>query len=140
MDIKLKSNKFNIKFVIIITILISSIGMVLSYQRIKSDSEKFGYNIYDENIQFSNDIMKSTYGLYCKIHDEKEEKHLKPSSIMLDMKENIDPDYEEYKEIGKNNFDEEIEFFNEDLNSKLKNIQYCVLDKDNNILKKNVNS
>ncbi|CEN25382.1 Alkaline phosphatase synthesis sensor protein PhoR [[Clostridium] sordellii] len=140
LDIKLKSNKFNIKLVIIITILIASIGMVLSYQRIKSDSKKFGYNIYEENIQFSNDIMKSTYGLYCKIHDEKEEKHLKPSEIMLDMKENIDPDYEEYKEIGKNNFNEEIEFFNEDLNSKLKNIQYCVLDKDNNILKKNVNS
>ncbi|CEN82283.1 Alkaline phosphatase synthesis sensor protein PhoR [[Clostridium] sordellii] len=137
LDIKLKSNKFNIKLVIIITILIASIGMVLSYPRIKSDSKKFGYNIYEENTDFSNDIMESTYSLYCKVYDEKEEKYVKPADIMLEEKTNIDP---YYKTTGKDVFNRDIERFNENLVSGLKNIQYCVLDKDNNVLKQNVNS
>lgn len=132
LDIKLKSNKKNIIMVIIMTILIASIGMVLSYTNIKSDSKKYGYNIYEENDEISNSILESIYGLYYKIYDENDEKKIRAADFMLELKPGTDTIHEEVKKSGRESFDEDIDSYNYDLNSNLKNLEYYALNKEHN--------
>ena len=89
MDTKLKNNKLYVKLIIVMTILIASIGMVLSYQSIKKYSNHFGYNIYEDNDDFSRKLIDSTYGLYYKIYDENNEKS-RPADLMLELKSGAD--------------------------------------------------
>lgn len=132
LDIKLKSNKRNIIMIIIMTILIASIGMVLSYTNIKSDSKKYGYNIYEENDEISNSILESIYGLYYKIYDENDEKKIRAADFMLELKPGNDNIYTEVKMTARDSFDENIDSYNDNLNSNLKNLEYYALNKENN--------
>ncbi|WP_270647270.1 hypothetical protein [Paeniclostridium hominis] len=85
MDTKLKSNKTAISIIIIMTILIASIGMVLVYPNIKKDSDKFSYNVYEENYNLIDSIEKSIYSLYYKLYDENNNK-IRLSELMLELK------------------------------------------------------
>ena len=134
MDIKLKNNKLYVKLIILMTILIASIGMVLSYQSIKKYSNHFGYNIYEDNDDFSRELIDSTYGLYYKIYDENNEK-TRPADLMLEIKPGVDANDEYTKEI-KSEFDSHINDFAQSLNTNLKNLDYYVVDKSKNLTKK----
>ena len=134
MDTKLKNNKLYVKLIILMTILIASIGMVLSYQSIKKYSNHFGYNIYEDNDDFSRELIDSTYGLYYKIYDENNEK-TRPADLMLEIKPGVDANDEYTKEI-KSEFDSHINDFAQSLNTNLKNLDYYVVDKSKNLTKK----
>lgn len=135
MDTKLKNNKLYVKLIIIMTILIASIGMVLSYQSIKKYSNHFGYNIYEYNDDFSRQLIESTYGLYYKIYDENNEKS-RPADLMLELKPGVDTNDDEYKKETRDTFNSEINDFTENLNTNLKNLDYYVVDKSKNLTKK----
>ncbi|WP_207745026.1 HAMP domain-containing sensor histidine kinase [Paraclostridium bifermentans] len=122
------------KLIILMTILIASIGMVLSYQSIKKYSNHFGYNIYEDNDDFSRELIDSTYGLYYKIYDENNEK-TRPADLMLEIKPGVDANDEYTKEI-KSEFDSHINDFAQSLNTNLKNLDYYVVDKSKNLTKK----
>ncbi|MDM8129604.1 hypothetical protein QUV80_14175, partial [Paraclostridium benzoelyticum] len=133
MDTKLKNNKLYVKLIIVMTILIASIGMVLSYQSIKKYSNHFGYNIYEDNNDFSRELIESTYGLYYKIYDENNEK-TRPADLMLELKSGVDNNDEYTKEI-RDNFGNKINDFAQNLNTNLKNLDYYVVDKSKNLTK-----
>ncbi|MCU9813527.1 hypothetical protein [Paraclostridium sp. AKS81] len=134
MDTKLKNNKLYVKLIIVMTILIASIGMVLSYQSIKKYSNHFGYNIYEDNGDFTSKLIDSTYGLYYKIYDENNEK-TSPADLMLELKPGVDTNDEYTKEI-RDSFGNEINDFAQNLNTNLKNLDYYVVDKSKNLTKK----
>ena len=138
MDTKLKSNKTAISIIIIMTILIASIGMVLVYPNIKKDSDKFSYNFYEENYNLIDSIEKSIYSLYYKLYDENNNK-IRPSELMLELKPGVDSTYTEDKMVARDSFDEDIDQNNEYINSNLRNLEYCVLDKENKLVKQNMN-
>lgn len=138
MDTKLKSNKTAISIIIIMTILIASIGMVLVYPNIKKDSDKFSYNVYEENYNLIDSIEKSIYSLYYKLYDENNNK-IRPSELMLELKPGVDSTYTEDKMVARDSFDEDIDQNNEYINSNLRNLEYCVLDKENKLVKQNMN-
>ncbi|MCU9814966.1 hypothetical protein [Paraclostridium sp. AKS73] len=134
MDTKLKNNKLYVKLIIVMTILIASIGMVLSYQSIKKYSNHFGYNIYEDNNDFSRELIESTYGLYYKIYDENNEK-TSPADLMLELKSGVYTNEDEYTKQIRNEFDRGINDFAENLNTYLKNLDYYVVDKSKNLTK-----
>ena len=138
MDTKLKSNKTAISIIIIMTILIASIGMVLVYPKIKKDSDKFSYNVYEENYNLIESIEKSIYSLYYKLYDENNNK-IRPSELMLELKPGVDSTYTEDKMVARDSFDEDIDQNNEYINSNLRNLEYFVLDKANKLVKQNMN-
>lgn len=117
------------------TILIASIGMVLSYQSIKKYSNHFGYNIYEDNDDFSRKLIDSTYGLYYKIYDENNEKS-RPADLMLELKSGGYTNEDEYTKEIRNEFDSDINNFTANLNTNLKNLDYYVVDKSKNLTKK----
>ncbi len=120
------------------TILIASIGMVLVYPKIKKDSDKFSYNVYEENYNLIESIEKSIYSLYYKLYDENNNK-IRPSELMLELKPGVDSTYTEDKMVARDSFDEDIDQNNEYINSNLRNLEYCVLDKENKLVKQNMN-
>ncbi|SCI87821.1 Alkaline phosphatase synthesis sensor protein phoR [uncultured Clostridium sp.] len=134
----MKSNKTAISIIIIMTILIASIGMVLVYPKIKKDSDKFSYNVYEENYNLIESIEKSIYSLYYKLYDENNNK-IRPSELMLELKPGVDSTYTEDKMVARDSFDEDIDQNNEYINSNLRNLEYCVLDKENKLVKQNMN-
>ncbi len=139
MDTKLKSNKTAIIIIIIMTILIASIGMVLVYPKIKKDSDKFSYNVYEEDYNLIESIEKSIYSFYYKLYDENNNNKIRPSELMLELKPGVDSTYTEDKMAARDSFDEDIDQNNEYINSNLRNLEYCVLDKENKLVKQNMN-
>ncbi|GAA0863816.1 sensor histidine kinase [Paraclostridium tenue] len=139
MDTKLKSNKTAISIIIIMTILIASIGMVLVYPKIKKDSDKFTYNVYEENYNLIESIEKSIYSLYYKLYDENNNNKIRPSELMLELKPGLDSTYTEDKMAARDSFDEDIDQNNEYINSNLRNLEYYILDKENKLVKHNMN-
>ena len=139
MDTKLKSNKTAISIIIIMTILIASIGMVLVYPKIKKDSDKFSYNVYEEDYNLIESIEKSIYSFYYKLYDENNNNKIRPSELMLELKPGVDSTYTEDKMAARDSFDEDIDQNNEYINSNLRNLEYCVLDKENKLVKQNMN-
>lgn len=138
MDTKLKSNKTAISIIIIMTILIASIGMVLVYPKIKKDSDKFSYNVYEEDYNLIESIEKSIYSLYYKLYDENNNK-IRPSELMLELKPGVDSTYTEDKMAARDSFDEVIDQNNEYINSNLRNLEYYIIDKENKLVKQNMN-
>lgn len=145
LDTKLKNNKFIINIVVIISILIASIGMCLVYPKIEKDSEKFGYNIFEEEYKFLKKIHLANYSLYYQCKKYGEEKQIKPSDILVEYseiykQENEDDyytqnDYANYKdEINNRIYD-----LNKELNAKLKNLEYYAMDKESKEIKKKSN-
>ncbi|WP_250675907.1 sensor histidine kinase [Paraclostridium ghonii] len=133
MDTKLKNNKLYIRLIIATTILIASIGMVLSYQSIKKYSNNFTYNIYEDD-DFGKKLVESTYGLYYKIYDENNEK-IRPVQLMLYLKPGVDSEYTSEKAEIRDGFDDDINSYIENLNRDLKNLDYYVIDKSKNLTK-----
>lgn len=133
MDTKLKNNKLYIRLIIAITILIASIGMVLSYQSIKKYSNNFTYNIYEDD-DFAKNLVESTYGLYYKIYDENNEK-IRPAELMIDLKSGVNSKYTSEKAEIRDGFDDNINSYIENLNRDLKNLDYYVIDKSKNLTK-----
>ncbi|WP_373599768.1 sensor histidine kinase [Paraclostridium bifermentans] len=142
MATKLKSNKNIISLIAVLIILIASIGMVLSYPRIEKDSEKFGYNIYD-NGKFNNDLLKANYGLYYDIKNENSDSKLYPETFMLEKSPEYDSitKYNEankdYIENQKKEFNQTIEGYSDYLKSDLRNLEYYAIDKETNKIKQN---
>ncbi|GAA0714202.1 sensor histidine kinase [Paraclostridium ghonii] len=133
MDTKLKNNKLYIRLIIVMTILIASIVMVLSYQSIKKYSNNYTYNIYEDD-DFEKKLVESTYGLYYKIYDENNEK-IRPVQLMLYLKPGVDSEYTSEKAQIRDGFDNAINSYIENLNRDLKNLDYYVIDKSNNLTK-----
>lgn len=145
LDTKLKNNKFIINLVVIISILIAAIGMCLFYPKIEKDSEKFGYNIFEEEYRFLKKIHLANYSLYYQCKKYGEEKQIKPSDILVEYseiykQENEDDyytqnDYANYKdEINNRIYD-----LNKEFNAKLKNLEYYAMDKESKEIKKKSN-
>lgn len=80
-----KNNKYIVSIIAIITILIASVGMVLTYPMIKKDSRKFITNPFEFNNWFEADISESTYGLYYKIKSENSSEPIRPVDLMLEV-------------------------------------------------------
>ncbi|MGL4914354.1 MAG: hypothetical protein ACRC3Y_18190, partial [Romboutsia sp.] len=147
LDTKLKSNKYIINIVVVIAILIASVGMCLVYPRIEKESDKFGYNVFEEPYRFLRDINKINHTLYFKINegDEENKNQQKPSDVLLDLN-----DFEISKKLDEGSAYESeysgyIEEFNneiyanyENLSSSFKNLHYYAVN-ENNIVIQNKN-
>lgn len=145
LDTKLKNNKFIINTVVIISILIASIGMCLVYPKIEKDSEKFGYNIFEEGYRFLKEIHLANYSLYYQCKKYGEEKQIKPSDILVEYSEIYKQEHEDdyYTQNDYANYKKEINNkiydLNKDLNTNLKNLEYYAVDKENKEIKKKSN-
>lgn len=145
LDTKLKNNKFIINIVVIISILIASIGMCLVYPKIEKDSEKFGYNIFEEGYRFLKEIHLANYSLYYQCKKYGEEKQIKPSDILVEYSEIYKQEHEDdyYTQNDYANYKKEINNkiydLNKDLNTNLKNLEYYAVDKENKEIKKKSN-
>ncbi len=135
LDTKLKSNNYIINIVVAIVILIASIGMCLVYPKIEKDSEKFGYNVFEEKHNFLRDISKTNYSLYYQTYEQNGDKKLKPSDIMIDLdpllKKQNNEEYNYYKE----NLDSQMHYWYEEISSNLGNLDYYAINKDNDEVK-----
>lgn len=136
LDTKLKSNNYIINIVVVAVILIASIGMCLSYPKIEKDSEKFGYNIFEEEGNFLSDINKISYSLYYQMYEQDGDKKLSPTDVILEStsqnennEENNDYKYE------LENLDNDIYGIDKDLNSNFKNLEYYAVNKKDNEVK-----
>lgn len=145
LDTKLKNNKFIVNIVVIISILIASIGMCLVYPKIEKDSEKFGYNIFEEGYRFLKEIHVANYSLYYQCKKYGEEKQIKPSDILVEYSEiykreheddyYVQNDYANYKK----EIDNKIYDLNNEFNNNFKNLEYYVVDKESKEIKKKLN-
>ncbi len=136
LDTKLKSNNYIINIVVLAVILIASIGMCLSYPKIQKNSEKFGYNIFEEEDNFLSDINKINYSLYYKMYEQDGDKKLRPSDVIVEptfTKEN-DEKFTNYK-YELENLDDDIYTFDKYLNYNFKNLEYYAVNKKNNQVK-----
>lgn len=129
MDIRLKSNKYIIKIILLISILIASIGLCMLYPKIQKDSKMFEYNVFESKSYFLRDIVKTSYTLYYKIEKDNDSDTLKPSDLLLDTREftGTEDNIYNYKKM----FDEKINNWNDDLNDRLKNLDYYAINKEN---------
>lgn len=144
MAIKLKNNEHNnsnkiiVNTIIIVTLLIASIGVCLSYHKIKKESDKFSYNIFESNTNFQERISESSYALYYKMKKEKDE-NLTPDSLFVktwgeDLDEYEISNIKEYKKY----FNDTINQWDKTLRLDLQNLDYYVLDKeDQSVIQKN---
>lgn len=161
LDTKLKNNKNNkyiVRIIAITTILIASVGMVLTYPKIKNESKQFRNNVFEYNGDFSDNIRESTYGLYYKIKSENMSEPIRPVDLMLEVDKSkqyqerdnysnnenitsptdIDPYTEEVME-SNDRFDDIVTEYYDYLVNNLKNLEYYVLDKENSTVIKNTN-
>ncbi|RDY29343.1 sensor histidine kinase [Romboutsia weinsteinii] len=127
MDIKSKNNKYVIKLILVISILIAAIGVCLSYPKIEKDSSKFKYNMFESSSAFLDDIYNTNYALYYKMSKD-DDNVLRPSDMILDLKgatsdQEIITRYQE-------KVDKKIYDWNDNLNNKLKNLDYYVRNKE----------
>lgn len=143
MATKLKSNKNSISLIAVLIILIASIGMVLSYPRIEKDSEKFGYNIY-QNDSFTNSIVETNYALYYNSEVENKEDKLDPSELILDKSATYDMIYQNNRNANNDdmtNTESEINSFiknyKEDYIENLRNLEYYAINKMNGNIEEN---
>lgn len=128
---KLKNNKIlNILIILIISIL--SLGMILSYPKIEKLSNKQIGNTYEDEY-FLNNISRISYYLYYNILSN-EDKNIKPSDIMIDIKQG---------EYSKEDLQNEKDNFNSNLinnqyilEEDYSSLDYYVLNKENNVFKK----
>lgn len=133
LDTKLKNNKFIINTVVIISILIASIGMCLSYPRIQRESSKFSENIFENEQRFLRDINQINYTLYLKMNEVNGEKKSLPSDILLNVDENIKlKDESEYSSLEYEDF---ISIFNSYIDelkySSFENLDHYAINKEN---------
>ncbi|MDK2562497.1 sensor histidine kinase [Romboutsia sedimentorum] len=136
MDTKLKSNNYIINIVVLAIILIASIGMCLSYPKIQKNSEKFGYNIFEEEDNFLSDINKINYSLYYKMYEQDGDKKLRPSDVILEstLPKETNEQFTDYKHELEN-LDDDIYTFDKYLNYNFKNLEYYAVNKKNNEVK-----
>lgn len=145
LDTKLKNNKFIINIVVIISILIASIGMCLVYPKIEKDSEKFGYNIFEEGYRFLKEIHVANYSLYYQCKKYGEEKQIKPSDILAEYSEIYKQEHEDdyYTQNDYSNYKKELDNkiydLNKELNTEFKNLEYYAVDKESKEIKKKSN-
>ncbi|CEH33894.1 sensor histidine kinase [Romboutsia lituseburensis] len=145
LDTKLKNNKFIINMVVIISILIASIGMCLVYPKIEKDSEKFGYNIFEEGYRFLKEIHVANYSLYYQCKKYGEEKQIKPSEILAEYSEIYKQEHEDdyYTQNDYSNYKKELDNkiydLNKELNTEFKNLEYYAIDKESKEIKKKSN-
>lgn len=145
LDTKLKNNKFILNIVVIISILIASIGMCLVYPKIEKDSEKFGYNIFEEGYRFLKEIHVANYSLYYQCKKYGEEKQIKPSDILAEYSEIYKQEHEDdyYTQNDYSNYKKELDNkiydLNKELNTEFKNLEYYAIDKESKEIKKKSN-
>lgn len=147
MAIKLKNNKNNkyiVNIIISMVILIGSMGLVLTYPKIKQDGNKFVNDVfeYESSVVIEN-IRRSTYGLYYKIKNENSTEYISPSDLMLEKKEIItnenNTENENIEIDTTKTFNTDIENYYNYLDKSLQNLDYYAIDKETNKVIKSSN-
>lgn len=139
MDIKLKNNKsiesnkknrskYIVSFISFILILLTSVGICMSYPTIKYKAENYyKYNSF-ENENFLNMLYESNYSLYYRMQAKKQGNEIEPADLILDSStlNNYSGSEVQYQ-ITR--FNDTVYRWLKDLDDYTKNLEYYVVDK-----------
>lgn len=89
----MKNNKFIVKIILVVSILISAIGVCTAYPKIEKDSTKFSYDVFESEHHFLKYINRSNYALYYSTYKNNGEEVLNPSQLLLNLKSVKDDQY-----------------------------------------------
>lgn len=128
----MKNNKFIVKIILILSILISAIGVCTAYPKIEKDSTKFSYNVFESEHHFLKYINRSNYALYYSIYKNNGEEVLNPSQLLLNLK-SVKDDQDRINNYEKV-FNENIYNWIDDLKDRLENLEYYAINKSNNVV------
>jgi signal transduction histidine kinase len=137
LDTKLKNYKTNyvLTAVIFLLLVVISGGIYSVYPIIKDQSKNYKYNIYDEG-NFLEKLNSSSYVLYYETLKSKDDNVSKPSDVLIEKGNSVSEAND--KEYIRNSIDSfNHEFYGDQyrLDSNLKNLEYFVLNKSNNLEK-----
>ena len=77
----------------VVSILISAIGVCTAYPKIEKDSTKFSYDVFESEHHFLKYINRSNYALYYSTYKNNGEEVLNPSQLLLNLKSVKDDQY-----------------------------------------------
>ncbi|MDU2198934.1 MAG: hypothetical protein E7E21_11050, partial [Peptostreptococcaceae bacterium] len=128
----MKNNKFIVKIILVVSILISAIGVCTAYPKIEKDSTKFSYDVFESEHHFLKYINRSNYALYYSTYKNNGEEVLNPSQLLLNLKSVKDDQYRinNYEKI----FNEKIFNWVDNLKDQLENLEYYAINKSNNVV------
>lgn len=140
LDIKLKSNrnKYIINMVIFFLLIALAVGMYSTYTFIKEQAKKYEYNIFERD-SFLSDLNTSNYGIYFDTLKNKENNTLKPSDVLINIEAKSNDDEREDIKHEKEEFDRSIYRYQAALDSRLKNLDYYAINRQNNLVKERNN-
>lgn len=128
----MKNNKFIVKIILILSILISAIGVCTAYPKIEKDSTKFSYNVFESEHHFLKYINRSNYALYYSTYKNNGEEVLDPSQLLLNLK-SVKDDQDRINNYEKV-FNENIYNWTDDLKDRLENLEYYAINKSNSVV------
>lgn len=124
-----------INFIAIILVVAIGILMVGIYPKIKEAGKNNSISFSYYNNDFSSNLSKSSYVLYKDALETMENKYIDANDIYI-KSELKTKDSNEY-EVIKENLNEHLNVWSSELTNEYQNIDYVVLDKDNNVIKSN---
>lgn len=127
-------SKYIISAVIFIFLLVLSAGMYSTYPVIKEQAKNYEYNIFEKD-EFLRDLRQSNYTIYFDMLKKQGSDTLKPSEVLIGEEKTDDEEEQGNVYYDKKDFNNYIYRYEETLDSSLKNLDYYVLNKDNNIVK-----
>lgn len=135
---KLKSNKksYSINIIAIIVMFVLSIAIFSMYPLIKDISKQDSVKSSPyEDYNLLRKIHKSSYVLYKNILEKQQAEELTYDKVYIKGGIESGNDYT-YETVARK-INQELEYWEEDLNYNLKNLDYLVIDKNGNALKTN---
>jgi signal transduction histidine kinase len=108
--------------------------MYTTYPIIKEQAKNYEYNIFDRD-DFLNNIYRSNYGIYYDTIKSKDNSNLKPSEVLLAQRKQTSEIREENITNEIIEFDRDIYWDQQNLDSNLKNLNYYAVNKDNSLIR-----
>jgi signal transduction histidine kinase len=108
--------------------------MYTTYPIIKEQARNYEYNIFDRD-DFLNNLYRSNYGIYYDTIKNKDNSTLKPSEVLLDQRKLTSEIREENIANEIIEFDRDIYWYQQNLDSNLKNLNYYAVNKDNSLIR-----
>lgn len=139
MDTKLKSSKYNyfLSAIVYILVIMTSIGLVVSYPRIAKLANEKEKPSYFEDYNFQMDLYKGSFVLYKALLEKEQNKDIPADEIFFkEYKGYSENDMTDYSFI-KRNINYEIGNWNKVLKRELKNLDYYIIDKKTNTFSSN---
>ena len=132
----MKNNKKNYltSIIVYLIILITAIGLVVSYPRIAKLAEEKEKPSYFEDYYFQRNLYRGSYVLYKDILEKIENKEISANEIFYKENQNNYYDYDEDDiRYIKQRINDEIDRINIELKRELKNLDYYAIDKKANV-------